>query len=80
MSRKDSIKEQIGTLRVFAILFLTSIFGVLGYAVANLENLTLTKVFIGIVILISLASVFVLVLIAHNKRLRELEEIEWLMD
>lgn len=80
MSKKDSIKEQIGTLRVFAILFLTSIFGVLGYAVANLESLVFLKVLIGIVILVSLTFAFALILIAHNKRLKELEDLEWLME
>jgi len=76
MSKKDSIKEQIGTLRVFAILFLTSIFGVLGYAVANLETLSILKVFIGAVILLSLVSIFVLIFTMHNKKLKELEEME----
>ncbi|TLD84557.1 hypothetical protein LS70_003140 [Helicobacter sp. MIT 11-5569] len=52
MSKKDSIKENIGTLRAFAILFLTSIFGVLGYAVANFESLDFFKMFAGIIILI----------------------------
>lgn len=52
MSKKDSIKESITTLRVFSVVFLASIFGVLGYAVANLESITILKMFVGIVILV----------------------------
>ncbi len=70
MSRKDSIKENIGTLRAFSILFLTSIFGVLGYAIANLETLTTPKMLIGVVILIFLVSAFVFILLKHKEQVK----------
>lgn len=76
MSKKDSLKENISTLRAFSILFLTSIFGVLGYAVANLETLTIPKMLIGIVILIFLVSAFVFVLVKHKQQVKILEELE----
>ena len=49
MSKKDSIKEDIATLRTFSILFLTSIFGVLGYAITNFDKLTNLKLIVGFV-------------------------------
>lgn len=76
MSKKDGLKENIGTLRAFSVLFLTSIFGVLGYAVANLETLTMTRMIAGVAILVFLVSAFVFVLLKHKEQIKILEEIE----
>ncbi|SQC36286.1 Uncharacterised protein [Helicobacter fennelliae] len=76
MSKKDSIKENINTLRVFSVLFVTSIFGVLGYAVANLESITILKMFVGVVILLFLVLAFVFVMLKYKEQTKILEELE----
>ncbi|GAD19971.1 Uncharacterised protein [Helicobacter fennelliae] len=58
------------------MLFLTSIFGVLGYAVANLESITFLKMCIGVVILIFLICAFVFVMLKHKEQIKILEELE----
>ncbi|CUU88545.1 Uncharacterised protein [Campylobacter hyointestinalis] len=76
MSKKDSIKEDIATLRTFSILFLTSIFGVLGYAITNFEKLTNLKLIVGFVSLFLLVMFFVISLKLYKRKTKLLEELE----
>ncbi|WP_181461893.1 hypothetical protein [Helicobacter fennelliae] len=58
------------------MLFVTSIFGVLGYAVANLESITILKMFVGVVILLFLVLAFVFVMLKYKEQTKILEELE----
>lgn len=76
---KDSVKENISTYRAFSLLLLTSIFGVLGYAVANVERLTTFKMIIGVFILLVLILSFLFLVMKYVKNIKILEALEWQM-
>ncbi len=73
---KDSVKENISTYRAFSLLLLTSIFGVLGYAVANVERLTTFKMIIGVFILLVLILSFLFLVMKYVKNIKILEALE----
>lgn len=48
MSKKEKIKESIGTARAYQIAFLTAIFGVFGYAIINIDDLSTKQMLYGV--------------------------------
>lgn len=67
---KESLKSNIDTLRAFVILFLTSIFSVFGYAIINLENIKSYQLLIGSVVLVTLISLFIILMMKYFKYIK----------
>lgn len=51
MSKKESVREGIGTARNLLLAFLTAIFGVFGYGIVHIDDLTKNQMLCGIIAL-----------------------------
>ena len=76
MSRKEIIKEDIATHRAYLLLLTTSLFGIVGYAIINIEKLTTTQTILGVVVSIVLSASFGLLLQQYLKTRKILEDME----
>lgn len=76
MSRKEIIKEDIATYRAYLLLLTTSLFGIVGYAIINIEKLTTTQTILGVVVSIVLSASFGLLLQQYLKTRKILEDME----
>lgn len=76
MSRKEIIKEDIATYRAYLLLLTTSLFGIVGYAIINIEKLTTTQTILGMVVSIVLSASFGLLLQQYLKTRKILEDME----
>ena len=76
MSRKEIIKEDIATYRAHLLLLTTSLFGIVGYAIINIEKLTTTQTILGVVVSIVLSASFGLLLQQYLKTRKILEDME----
>ena len=76
MSRKEIIKEDIATYRAYLLLLTTSLFGIVGYAIINIEKLTTTQTILGVVVSIVLSASFELLLQQYLKTRKILEDME----
>ena len=76
MSRKEIIKEDIATYRAYLLLLTTSLFGIVGYAIINIEKLTTTQTILGVVVSIVLSASFGLLLQQYLKTRKISEDME----
>ena len=76
MSRKEIIKEDIATYRAYLLLLTTPLFGIVGYAIINIEKLTTTQTILGMVVSIVLSASFGLLLQQYLKTRKILEDME----
>ena len=76
MSRKEIIKEDIATYRAYLLLLTTSLFGIVGSAIINIEKLTTTQTILGVVVSIVLSASFGLLLQQYLKTRKILEDME----
>ena len=76
MSRKEIIKEDIAIYRAYLLLLTTSLFGIVGYAIINIEKLTTTQTILGVVVSIVLSASFGLLLQQYLKTRKILEDME----
>lgn len=76
VGKKDSVKEDIATYRAGIMLLLTSIFGVFGYAIINLNELALSQMLLGICVCFILLIGLVVVVKKYLQSIKILEEME----
>lgn len=76
MSKKDEIKEDIATYRAYSLLFITSLFGITGYAFVNIDRLSATQTIIGSLACIALVISIVIVIKQYLKAKKELRNIK----
>lgn len=76
MSKKERIKENIATFRAGIMLLITSLFGVFGYAVINIDTLDTIRMLIGTMICVILVVGLVIVIKLYLKLVDELEKLE----
>ena len=74
MSKKEQVKSDIELLRNFLILVVTAIFGIIGYAIINIEILTLKQLFLGALALLILYVMLVFMTLKYFKARKELKE------
>jgi uncharacterized BrkB/YihY/UPF0761 family membrane protein len=76
MSMKEQVKYDLDILKGFLFACVTAIFGVVSYAVMNIETLTRKQIILGSVVALVLAIALAIVfrgLKINRKKLRELE-------
>lgn len=76
MSKKEIIQEDIATYRAYLLLLTTSLFGIIGYAIINIEKLTTTQTILGVIVSIALSASFGLLLKKYLKSRKILEDME----
>lgn len=76
MSKKEIIKEYIATYRAYLLLITTSLFGIIGYAIINIDKLTTTQMVLGIAISITLCVSFGFLLRQYFQARKKLGVIE----
>ena len=76
MSRKEIIKEDIATYRAYLLLLTTSLFGIIGYAIINIETLTATQMVLGVIVSVVLSASFGILLKKYLKTRKILEDME----
>lgn len=76
MSKKESIQADIDTLRSFLLAFLTAIFAVCGYAMINIERLSILQTISGVIALICLIIGFVWIFRQYQIKKKILETIK----
>ncbi|MWV61760.1 hypothetical protein [Helicobacter saguini] len=54
MSKKDKVKENISIHKAFLMLFVTSIFGIVGYAMINMNKLENNQIWVGGIVIVAL--------------------------
>lgn len=69
------IKEDIATYRAYLLLISTSLFGVIGYAIVNINKLDLIQMILGILISFALIIAFVFLIKKYLKIRKILEEM-----
>lgn len=69
------IKEDIATYRAYLLLISTSLFGVIGYAIVNINKLDLIQMTLGILISFALIIAFVFLIKKYLKIRKILEEM-----
>lgn len=75
MSKKESVRDGIGTARNLLLAFLTAIFGVFGYGIVHIDDLTKNQMLCGIIALCLLFVGIVLVSINYFIKIKTLEKM-----
>ncbi|MCH5323472.1 MAG: hypothetical protein J1E31_07880 [Helicobacter sp.] len=76
MSKKEIIKEDIATYRAYLLLLTTSLFGVVGYAIINIERLNVMQMILGIIASVIIFASFVILLKKYLVARKILGEME----
>lgn len=75
MSKKENIKSHIDTLRAVMLTLITAIFGICGYAIINIDNLTIKQMISGAVALVIVLIAFFGIISAYLVKSKELEKM-----
>lgn len=75
MSKKEQVKFDLDILKGLLFACIGAIFGVIGYAIINIENLTIKQIILGLIVTLILVIALIIifkVLAVKRKRLKDL--------
>ncbi len=76
MSKKESLKANIDTIRLMLGIVVTAILGVFGYAIVHIEGLTARQMALGVCSLVLLFVVLALLVRYYLKKIKILEGLK----
>lgn len=76
MSKKESVKSYIDMLRTLLAIIITAIFGVLGYGIIHIDNLSKNQAIGGVIAFIALVTALIIIVKKFLIKNKELEEMQ----
>ena len=76
MSKKESLKANIDTIRLMLGIGVSAILGMFGYAIVHIEDLTKTQMVLGLGVLAFLFVILALLAGHYLKKIKKLEKMK----